>query len=129
MITEYSTEWQGRTLPVHWEEAPGVPEETPARSPITADDDQLSGNDLGPLVEVQRLPPAVFWLTSPTTWTLEEMLTWHEHIHAGQQGLLPADQRFQFSWTDTGEVEEEFQTMAHPWSQLWYDGRSRLWVV
>jgi hypothetical protein len=57
------------------------------------------------------------------------MTAWRDHVHNGQRGVLPFNRRFQFNWKDTGELEEDYQTMAHPQSKLCYDGRSRLWVA
>jgi hypothetical protein len=57
------------------------------------------------------------------------MAAWHEHIHDSQRGVILLSRRFQFNWTDTGELEDDYQTMAHPQSKLRYDGRSRLWVA
>jgi hypothetical protein len=102
----------------------------PDRPPRTgsADESGFEG-DLGPLIEPSRLPPNVAQWSSPGTWTLEEMAAWCAHIHAGQRGVIPVSQRFQFNWTDTGELEDDYQTMAHPQSKLHFDGCSRLWVA
>jgi hypothetical protein len=89
---------------------------------------ELKAN-LGPLVEPAQRPHSAMQLYSPASWSVQELRAWRDHIHNSQQGVLAPERQFQFSWTDTGEKEDEYQTLAHPQSSLRYDGRSRLWVA